>query len=257
VSRTRRRRLLQAQDLSLWGAVIAGMALLMLWASSAASQAIRGSEIIERALAAAPDKARGAELYRDYCAQCHGRQAQGDPESVTPALAGQTTTYLIKQLADFVEGHRDGPEMHRAAARKEIGTPQAVRDLAAHVAQLPQNKSVQTGSGGNLALGARVFRKTCAQCHGQQGEGSEESATPALQRQHYSYLMMQMRQLGKGHRYAVDFEVMELLEALTLDELTAVADYASRLPNSAPEPIASRQPASEADALQRQAYARD
>ena len=236
---TRHRRQVQAREIRLWAALIACMALLILWASSAAAQAIRGTQIIEQALAATPAKARGAELYRDYCAQCHGRQGQGDPESATPALARQTTSYLIKQLADFVEGHREGPEMHRAAARKQIGTPQAIRDLAAHLTQLPANKSVQTGDGADLALGARIFRKTCAQCHGAQGEGSEEYATPALQRQHYSYLMVQIRELGKGHRYAVDIDVMELLEALTLDELAAVADYASRLPNAAPEAIAS------------------
>jgi cytochrome c553 len=236
---SRRNRQLQAIQIRSWGALIACIALLMLWASSAAAQAIRGAQIIEQALAAKPDKARGAELYRDYCAHCHGRQAHGDPETATPALARQTTSYMIKQLADFVEGDREGPDMHRAAARKQVGTPQAIRDLAAYLTQLPANKSAQTGDGADLARGARIFRKTCAQCHGVQGEGSEEFATPALQRQHYSYLMMQMRALGKGHRYAVDIDVMDLLEALTLEDLTAVADYASRLPNAAPEAIAS------------------
>jgi hypothetical protein len=37
---------------------------------------------------------------------------------------------------------------------------------------------------------------------------------------------------------------MDLLEALTLEDLTAVADYASRLPNAAPEAIASVRPGS-------------
>lgn len=235
---TRRTHRVLTDEMSSSGPVIACLALLLLWASSAAGQAIRGAEIIERALASQPDKRRGGELYGEYCAHCHGRQGQGDAESVTPVLARQTSVYLVKQLADFTEGHREGHEMQRMAARKQIGAPQAIRDLSAYLKQLPAAKGVQTGDGADLALGARIFRKTCAQCHGAQGEGSEESATPALQRQHYSYLILQMRQLGKGHRYAVDIDVMELLEALTLDELSAVADYASRLPNAAPEAIA-------------------
>ena len=228
------------QERGLGAAALAGAVMLALWASSAAGQAIRGSELIERAVALKPDAAHGAALYREHCSQCHGRQAHGDPKTVTPSLARQPALYLIKQLADFIEGHREGPEMHRTAARKELSSPQAVRDLVAHLTQLPANPSAQTGDGGDLALGAAIFQKTCAQCHGRQGEGSEEHATPALQRQHYSYLLMQMRQLGKGHRYAVDIDVMELLEALTLDQLNAVADYASRLPNSAREAIAQR-----------------
>ena len=221
-----------------WLVALALLIVLALWGRSAAGQTERGSEIIERALTLEPDLKRGAALYREHCASCHGKQAHGDPRAVVPSLAGQVTSYLIKQLADFAEGDRNAPEMHRVVALKQLSTPQALRDLATHLSQAPPNMSVETGDGANLALGESVFRKTCAQCHGAQGEGSEQYASPALQRQHYSYLLMQMRGLAVGHRYAVDIEVIELLEAMTLDQLTAVADFASRLPTSAPEPIA-------------------
>ena len=70
----------------------------------------------------------------------------------------------------------------------------------------------------------------CAYCHGAQGGGNEAHATPALRRQNYAYLLMQMRQLAVGHRYSVDLEIAESLADLSLDQLTAIADYASRLP---------------------------
>lgn len=226
-----------------WLGLLAALlaALLVLWARSAAAQTQRGLQIIERALKATPDRERGAALYRAQCASCHGKAAHGDMKTVTPALAGQVLTYTIKQLADMAEGDRTTPEMHHTIARKELSTPQALRDVATYLKELPPLRSPEVGDGARLALGAEIFRKTCAQCHGAQGEGDERYAAPALQRQHYSYLLRQMRQLAVGHRYAVDIEVIELLEAMDLDELTAVADYASRLPSTPPEPVARAQ----------------
>ena len=83
----------------------------------------------------------------------------------------------------------------------------------------------------NLRNGKALYRKFCVSCHG----GS------ALQRQHYSYLLMQMRQLAVGHRYTVDIEIIQTLEALPFDYLTAIADYASRLPadSAAAQPAGS------------------
>lgn len=52
---------------------------------------------------------------------------------------------------------------------------------------------------------------------------------------------MEMRRLAVGHRYSVDIAVIEVLEALPFDYLTAVADHASRLPTEA-EPERSAAP---------------
>jgi cytochrome c553 len=60
-----------------------------------------------------------------------------------------------------------------------------------------------------------------------------------LHAQHYSYLLRQARQLATGHRYSVDLPVLVVLEALSLDQLTAVADFISRLPAAEPESLAA------------------
>lgn len=213
----------------LWVGVAVAALVLALATRSAAAQTERGSEIIERALAAKPDLRKGASIYRERCDSCHGRQAHGSPDPVTPSLAGQQALYLIKQMVDFAEGDRSAPEMHRIVALNELSTPAAIRNVASYLSGLPRNLRPETGDGRNLADGKRYYEGLCAFCHGQRGEGNEQHATPSLQGQHYSYLLMQSRRLAVGHRYSVPVEVIDMLEKVTLDELMAIADYASRL----------------------------
>ena len=203
---------------------------LALVARPAAAQTERGTEIIESALAAAPNQRVGERIYRERCASCHGGNAHGSADPVTPSLAAQQELYLIKQLVDFAEGDRIEPEMHRIVALKELSTPQAIRDVSSYLNGLPGNTRPETGDGKNLADGKRYYEGLCAFCHGQHGEGNEQHATPSLQRQHYSYLLMQSRRLAVGHRYSVPVEVIEVLENVPFDTLTAIADYVSRLP---------------------------
>lgn len=222
-----------------WLFIVLLVAVLALCGRSASAQDNRVEETITGALALDPDPIEGAHLYRKHCANCHGRKAYGDSKSVTPALAGQITPYLIKQLADVAEGYRELPEMHREIARAELSTLQTVRDVATYLNTLPPLTKPQLGDGKQLVLGARIYKSVCAECHGVQGEGNETDNVPVLRGQHYSYLLRQARQLTSDHRYGVDISVILLLGALSLEQLTAVSDYISRLPASAePESVA-------------------
>jgi cytochrome c553 len=214
-------------------------------AQSAGAQAQRGVEIIERALKLQPDLGEGRKLYSEHCASCHGADAYGNAREVIPALAGQLPIYVIKQLADVAEGLRTAPEMHRVVARKPLSTPQGLKNVASYVGSVDPNPRPETGDGKQLALGKRYYQALCAYCHGAQGGGNEAHATPALRRQNYSYLLMQMRDLSSGHRYAVDETIQATLQELSYDQLTAIADYAARLPmantpvnmTESPEPV--------------------
>jgi cytochrome c553 len=236
----------QAADVLLIALLLFAATFGCLTAQPAAAQAQRGVEIIERALKLQPDLAEGRKLYIENCASCHGPEAYGNAHEVIPALAGQLPIYVIKQLADVAEGLRTTPEMHRVVARKPLSTPQGLKNVASYVGSLDPNPRPETGDGKQLALGKRYYQGLCAYCHGAQGGGNEAHATPALRRQNYSYLLMQMRDLSSGHRYAVDETIVATLQELSYDQLTAIADYAARLPMantpvdmteySAPEP---------------------
>jgi cytochrome c553 len=214
-----------------WVTVALAAAALVLATYTAAAQTERATELIERALALRGDVANGKSLYEGLCASCHGAQAYGAGATVIPSLAGQLPVYVIKQLVDFAEGDRTAPEMHRIVALKRLTSPQAMRDLATYLRGLPPNPRPEVGDGKDLAAGKRYYDGLCAFCHGASAEGNEKHATPSLQRQHYSYLLMQSRRLAVGHRYSVPVEVIQVLEKLPFDQLTAIADYTSRLPD--------------------------
>ncbi len=163
--------------------------LLALCGRSASAQVSRVEELIDNALALEPDSIDGNHLYRKHCMSCHGRNAKGNARSVTPALAGQVTSYVIKQLADLVEGYRELPEMHRQIARTELANPQAMQDIAAYLSALPPVAEPEQGDGKQLLLGGRIYKSVCAECHGARGEGDDPARVPALRGQHYSYVL--------------------------------------------------------------------
>jgi cytochrome c553 len=207
---------------------------LLLWASlicaPAEAQEFRRDELVEQALRVTPDISAGKKLFAQQCARCHGKEAYGNANDVVPSLASQLPIYLIKQFVDMAEGERASTDMHRIAARKSLTAPQAIGDLARYLGSLDPNPKPEVGDGTQLAMGKRHYQGLCAFCHGAQGGGNEAHATPALRRQHYSYLLMQMRELSADHRYSVSPEIVEMLQQLTYDQFAAIADYASRLP---------------------------
>lgn len=48
----------------------------------------------------------GERLYQQNCAQCHGKQAEGDDASATPMLRGQHYPYLLRQVGLIRSGLR-------------------------------------------------------------------------------------------------------------------------------------------------------
>ena len=210
------------------GAIVASMCL----GATAAGQSDRSNQSIEAALQLTPDLRNGKQLYLELCSACHGRSARGTPSTVVPALAGQIPLYLIKQMVELSEGIRSDRTMHRQLARKEVTSEQAIADIAGYVSKLPVEATPQRGDGVNLDSGKKYYDGLCAFCHGSQGQGNAAHATPMLAHQHYSYLLLQMKDLNQGHRYSVDVVVMDALQALDAETLRAVADYASRLPGA-------------------------
>ncbi len=64
------------------------------------------SFVISLPVAASPDLEKGAQVFEDVCAMCHGEQAQGGEDFEAPKLAGQFGWYLRRQLDNFRAGIR-------------------------------------------------------------------------------------------------------------------------------------------------------
>jgi len=191
-----------------------------------------GAEPASQAAMPAPDAPHGMVLYLKHCASCHRRNAWGDGPREIPALAGQHAGYLMAQLTHFVEGGRQGSELHGPVMHETLQPPdvnraQALRDLAAWLSQSLPNREPEHGEGQALAAGKRAYGDACASCHGDHGEGRESPVVPALASQHYSYLLARIRSFSAGH--VVHAPGLGPGLAGPTEQQQSLADYASRL----------------------------
>jgi cytochrome c553 len=189
----------------------------------------RVDQLVRQALQLDPNIKRGGGLYGVHCSRCHGKDAVGDPRNVIPALAGQREAYLVKELADFVELERSGEEMHAVVSKAALNEPQAWADLAAYLSRLHVVRFPETADGAGVELGEAIYQEQCSSCHEEDARGDDDGFIPSLRDQHYSYLVRQMRSLAASHRLNVDTDLVRFLDSFDAEEITAVADYLSRL----------------------------
>lgn len=199
-------------------------------AASAANDA--GDRVVELTMDALDlnaDARRGAALYSQQCASCHGREAQGAGQHDIPALASQRRAYIIKQLAAFSERDRSATQMHDVVSREAVSKPQSWADLALYLTNLRPPEGADTGDGKYLSLGEASYEQFCGSCHEEDGRGDDDGFVPSLRNQHYRYLMKEMRKLAAGHRFNVDEDLARFLSSLKADEMQGLADYLSRM----------------------------
>ena len=198
-------------------------------ATVASAAAERMDELTLDALDLHANARRGAALYSQECASCHGREAQGAGQHDIPALASQRRAYIIRQLAAFSERDRIATQMHKVVSREAVSDPQSWADLALYLNNLPPPKGAHTGDGKYLSLGEASYEQFCRSCHEEDGRGDDDGFVPSLRNQHYRYLVKEMRNLAAGHRFNIDDELVRFLSSLKQDEMQGLADYLSRM----------------------------
>ena len=182
----------------------------------------------DEALTLAPDHENGIYTY-EVCSACHGLNGWGLPDGTFPMIAGQHPTVIIKQLADIRALNRDNPTMYPFALPREIGGAQSIADVAFYMSQLPMNPEPGLGEGDDLEHGAQLYADNCVECHGANGEGSDEKFYPRIQGQHYNYLVRQNEWIRDGKRRNANPEMVEQIQKFTERDTLAVLDYVSRL----------------------------
>lgn len=211
---------------------------LILWLIALALLAVASStyaseESVDRATHAAlaldVNLKHGRSVYAAQCTSCHGRSGFGDPSRSIPALAGQRFAYLVRQLANFSGDERENAAMHRVLSRPNMRAAQSWADLAGYLSRLPGNPAVEIGDGAHLALGRGIFHEQCASCHQADAGGDDDGFVPALNGQHYAYLLGQMQQLAADRRHNVDEDLQRFLRSFDEEDIEGVADYLSRL----------------------------
>ena len=139
------------------------------------------------------------------CTACHGVKGLGNQAMAAPKLAGQSPSYLLRQMQLFQTGGRgtaagdmQGRQMAAMSNGPGLATEEGLRNMVAYITSLP-DASVATTVTGDVARGAQLYL-TCAACHGAQGEGLEAMAGPRLQGQNDWYLVSQLKKFKSGKR---------------------------------------------------------
>jgi len=189
--------------------------------------------LLDRALAATPDVAHGQAVYERYCIRCHEARGSGGGEREVPQLAGQQRQYLLAELTQIIATDRVAPKMHQVLAQPDLSNPQVLSDVTAYLTAQPHDTHGEHGDALRLGRGRELYNARCATCHGALGDGRVQGAIPAIAGQNYTYLVDQMKGFAAGHRSKADPAVIDAVSKLAPDDMRAVADFMSRLPQSA------------------------
>jgi cytochrome c553 len=158
-------------------------AILRLEAPAAFLLALALALAMPAAKSLAQDTARGQQLFA-LCAQCHGGDAGGNPETLAPAIAGLPAWYVAGQLQKFRSGGRgthfdDISGMRMRPMSMWLRSDEDVANVAAYVASLPRVNPSPTLAGGNPETGKQRYI-LCTACHGANGEGNQALNAPPL-----------------------------------------------------------------------------
>lgn len=198
---------------------------------------------------AAEAAAAGAN-YQKYCALCHGTDREGYVNDHAPSLRSESllSSGLPHHLAAATAYGRLGTPM--GGYLDEIGGPMTMDEIYGVLLWLYNQEKVdlvrlpQDPVQGDVALGATVYGRECAECHGAEGEGAVGTAlgNPVMLSMSTDHFL----------RYAIEkgregTEMPSFSETLTAGEIDAVTAFLrSRATGwSADEPVLRSPPAPE------------
>jgi cytochrome c553 len=183
------------------------------------------------------------------CISCHGEHGNS-LVATFPKLAGQHSSYLIKQLEAFKNGTRKSPMMSALAMGL---SDKDIKNIALYyesqkisVNELPildeddddsDPKEVTTTTAPNsvqaiIAQGSDLYRNgdlprevsACIACHGPFGEGNKPAAFPSLKSQHADYLIKTLTDFKTNARTNNPDNMMHMIaKKMTTEEIKAVA----------------------------------
>lgn len=122
--------------------------------------------------------AEAAANYQRYCALCHGDERQGYAADNAPSLRSHSLIASGGPGYLYSATHYGRPGTAMAAYGSEFGGPLAQPDLINIVRWLVEESGVQEFLSlsrdpvkGDIGLGAELYQRECASCHGTEGEG--------------------------------------------------------------------------------------
>ncbi len=161
-----------------------------------------------------PSVVRGAALWVENCAPCHGARGRGDGPTASalefkPADFADPEAAKTRTLAEMFEVILNGRMERFMPPWGERLTEQEIWDVAAYA----QSLSVEPA---DLEAGAGVYAETCASCHGQEGVADEIDLTqPSLAINNSQQTLFDSLRLAEGvHAPLADLSDEALWQAL-------------------------------------------
>lgn len=183
-------------------------------------------------LAFKPDIINGQRIY-ETCASCHLPEGWGNNDGAYPQIAGQHQNVLIQQLLDIRSGKRENPTMYPFVQERTIGGYQSLADVVVYISTLPMHPQHRKGPwrehSSEYKAGKNLYNSHCASCHGNLGEGNNETSIPKLYGQHYPYLIRQIK-LVKNAQRNVNPVMQAVAVQLSEEQLQLIINYVSFLP---------------------------
>jgi cytochrome c553 len=184
--------------------------------------------IVTNEMLGKPDQAaigRGATLAQ-ACSMCHGAGGTASAGTGAPHLAGQSPSFLYKQLRDYKSGHRSNVIMTPMAGNL---SDQDMRDLAAFYS-VQTRESLMQHAGirqelPRLASNGSPMRNigACATCHNVR---AARVATPVLDGMPEAYLHDQLEAFRAGRRANdINEQMRNAARQLTQQEVDVLAKY--------------------------------
>jgi mono/diheme cytochrome c family protein len=177
------------------------LALGVAWAASVCAQplASAGHSSLER----------GRVIFERYCVTCHGADGRAEtlvaqelvprPRSfVDPVDMARVT---MERMYRATKGGKPGTSM---AGWEEILTEPQIGDVIDYVRSLTPERDARSLSGDRLSveIGARIYKRDCASCHGLTGRADTEIARVLSPRPRSFVDPIQMARVNDGRMYA-------------------------------------------------------
>jgi cytochrome c553 len=134
------------------------------------------------------------------CANCHGDGGNSVKTDV-PNLAGQNESYLMDQLRNYADGHRPTTDFKRRLI-KFLNVDEKVSLVAFYARQEVITKP--TADAAVAARGKSLYKRNCADCHENDGKGSEEYGRVAGQQAGYMTAALKNYRDRPTARYSKD-----------------------------------------------------
>jgi cbb3-type cytochrome c oxidase subunit III len=154
-----------------------------------------------------------------FCANCHGDGGNSVKTDV-PNLAGQNSHYLLEQMRLFMDGRRKNSEFKQRLI-KMLSADEKVGLVVFYAGQ-----SVASKAPGNPSLvrkGKELYTQNCAECHEDDGRGSQKYARVAGQQP--GYLVASLKGYRDGSAARINRQMAVSIEGMSDPDIAALVAY--------------------------------